>query len=376
MSAPRCLFRGVAAMLTTPADILIVDDEKRLRASLAELFASEGHRVLEAGDGDEALTLLRQATAYPDVILLDLKMPNRDGLATLKELKQSAELKSIPVVIITAFGSSEQTISAMKGAHTITSPSPLTQARCFGPPHVPLRCAASARSWSVYASGSANFREEDEALLIGRHPSMREVFKLIGKVATSDAAVLITGESGTGKGLVAQTIHRHSPRADRPLVTINCGAIPEGLLESELFGHERGAFTGAVQSKQGRIELAKGGTVFLDEIGDLPSGIQVKLLRVLQEHTFERLGGNQSIHVDFRLITATNRDLAQLMHDGRFREDLFYRLNVVRLELPPLRARRSDIPELAEHFLRRYGTERAGAPSGISDEAPQGFAPL
>ena len=356
-------------MLTTPADILIVDDEKRLRASLAELFASEGHRVLEAGDGDEALTLLRQATAYPDVILLDLKMPNRDGLATLKELKQSAELKSIPVVIITAFGSSEQTISAMKGGayDYITKP--------FDAGEV-LRTAARAievrrlsKELERLRIRPANFREEDEALLIGRHPSMREVFKLIGKVATSDAAVLITGESGTGKGLVAQTIHRHSPRADRPLVTINCGAIPEGLLESELFGHERGAFTGAVQSKQGRIELAKGGTVFLDEIGDLPSGIQVKLLRVLQEHTFERLGGNQSIHVDFRLITATNRDLAQLMHDGRFREDLFYRLNVVRLELPPLRARRSDIPELAEHFLRRYGTERAGAPSGISDEA-------
>ena len=277
-------------MLTTPADILIVDDEKRLRASLAELFASEGHRVLEAGDGDEALTLLRQATAYPDVILLDLKMPNRDGLATLKELKQSAELKSIPVVIITAFGSSEQTISAMKGGayDYITKP--------FDAGEV-LRTAARAievrrlsKELERLRIRPANFREEDEALLIGRHPSMREVFKLIGKVATSDAAVLITGESGTGKGLVAQTIHRHSPRADRPLVTINCGAIPEGLLESELFGHERGAFTGAVQSKQGRIELAKGGTVFLDEIGDLPSGIQVKLLRVLQEHTFSDSG--------------------------------------------------------------------------------------
>jgi two-component system response regulator AtoC len=191
----------------------------------------------------------------------------------------------------------------------------------------------------------------------------------IGKVAPSEAAVLITGESGTGKELVAQAIHRHSPRAHRPLVTVNCAAIPETLLESELFGHERGAFTGATQAKPGRIELAVGGTLFLDEVGDLPLSVQVKLLRVLQERTFERLGGKDTIRAHFRLVAATNRDLQQFMAEGRFREDLFYRLNVVRIEVPPLRARRTDIPELAEHFLHRHRTERADGPSNFSDEA-------
>jgi transcriptional regulator with GAF, ATPase, and Fis domain len=172
--------------------------------------------------------------------------------------------------------------------------------------------------------------------LIGHHPTMRELFKLIGKVAPSEAAVLITGESGTGKELVAQAIHRHSPRAHRPLVTVNCAAIPETLLESELFGHEQGAFTGATQAKPGRVELADGGTLFLDEVGDLPLTVQVKLLRVLQERTFKRLGGKDTIRADFRLVAATNRDLQQFMAGGRFREDLFYRLNVVRIEVPPL----------------------------------------
>ena len=356
-------------MLTTPATILVVDDEQRLRESLTELFTADGHGVLEAGDGDEALRLLNQATVCPDVIFLDLKMPGRDGLATLKALQEEAEFKRIPVVIITAFGSSEQTIAAMKaGAYDyITKP--------FDPDEV-LRTAARAIEVSRLSREVERLRAraitlggEDETLLIGRHPSMREVFKLIGKVASSDAPVLITGESGTGKEVVAQTIHRHSARAHRPLVTINCASIPEGLLESELFGHERGAFTGAVQLKPGRLELAEGGTVFLDEIGDLPLGTQVKLLRVLQEHTFERLGGRHVVRVDFRLLAATNRHLAQLLHEGRFREDLFYRLNVVRIELPPLRSRRSDIPELAEHFLRHYRTERPDGPLGFSDEA-------
>jgi DNA-binding NtrC family response regulator len=210
--------------------------------------------------------------------------------------------------------------------------------------------------------------DEESTELIGRHPTMRELFKLIGKVATSEAPVLLTGESGTGKELVAQAIHRHSPRARRPLVTVNCAAIPEALLESELFGHERGAFTSAVQAQPGRLELADGGTLFLDEIGDLSLAMQVKLLRVLQKRAFERLGGKHTIRADFRLVAATNRDLQQLMADGRFREDLFYRLNVVWIEVPPLRARCSDIPELAEHFLRRYLVERADAPSSFSDE--------
>jgi two-component system, NtrC family, response regulator AtoC len=296
-------------------------------------------------------------------------MPGRDGIATLRALKAAPETHRIPVVIVTAYGGSEQTITAMKiGAYDyITKP--------FDPDEV-LRTASRAVEVSYLNREVERLRaktqtEWDEKCigLIGHHPTMRELFKLIGKVAPSEAAVLITGESGTGKELVAQAIHRHSPRAHRPLVTVNCAAIPETLLESELFGHEQGAFTGATQAKPGRVELADGGTLFLDEVGDLPLTVQVKLLRVLQERTFKRLGGKDTIRADFRLVAATNRDLQQFMAGGRFREDLFYRLNVVRIEVPPLRARRTDIPELAEHFLHRHRTERADGPSNFSDEA-------
>jgi two-component system response regulator AtoC len=356
-------------MLIPPATILIVDDERSLRESLAELFTADGHQVLEAGDGDEALTLLKETAVCPDAILLDLKMPGRDGIATLQALRADPERKGIPVVMITAFGSSEQTIAAMRiGAYDYI-------AKPFDPDEI-LRTIGRAVEVSRLSREVERLRAcagtlggEDETALIGRHPTMREVFKLIGKVALSDATVLITGESGTGKEMVARAIHRHSLRAQLSLVTVNCAAIPENLLESELFGYERGAFTGATQPKPGRLELAQGGTLFLDEIGELPLGTQVKLLRVLQEHTFERLGGKATLRVDFRLLAATNLDLEQLLRDGRFREDLFYRLNVVRIALPPLRSRRSDIPELAEYFLRRHRAKRADGPVGFSDEA-------
>ena len=304
----------------------------------------------------------------PDVILLDLKMPGRDGLSTLAAVVADPALRQIPVVIITSYGGSEQTIAAMKaGAYDyITKP--------FEPDEV-LRTAARGVEKHRLSREVDHLRAQRGALdaqpagLIGRHASMRELFKVIGKVAASDATVLITGESGTGKELVAEAIHRHSRRAARALVAVNCAAIPEALLESELFGHERGAFTGAVQARPGRLELADGGTLFLDEIGELPLAPQAKLLRAVQERTFERLGGQRTVPSDFRLIAATNRDLTEAMADGRFREDLFYRLNVVRIEVPPLRARRSDVPELAEYFLRRHGAEGADAPSGFSDDA-------
>jgi len=210
---------------------------------------------------------------------------------------------------------------------------------------------------------------EESTGIVGRHPSIREVFKFIGKVTASEATVLITGESGTGKELVARAIHRHSRRADREPVTVNCAAIPEPLLENELFGHERGAFTGAMEAKPGRLEAADGGTLFLDEVGELPLALQAKILRALQERTFERVGGKQTRRSDFRLVAATNRDLPQSVAQGRFREDLFYRLDVVRIPVPPLRARRSDIPELAEHFLRRHHQRDGQGPESISDEA-------
>jgi two-component system response regulator AtoC len=355
-------------MLTSRPTVMVVDDEQRLRESLAELLTGEGYDVVQAPDGDEALALLARRADLPDAILLDLKMPGRGGLATLVDLVADPERRQIPVVIITSYGGSEQTIAAMKaGAYDyITKP--------FEPDEV-LRATARAVEKRRLSREVEHLRarqspdDTERAGLIGRHASMREMFKLIGKVAASDATVLITGESGTGKELVAEAIHRHGRRGARALVAVNCAAIPEALLESELFGHERGAFTGAVQARPGRLELADGGTLFLDEIGDLSLGLQAKLLRAVQERTFERLGGQRTVPSDFRLIAATNRDLAEAMAEGRFREDLFYRLNVVRIEVPPLRARRSDIPELAEHFLQRHRAERPNAPSGFSDEA-------
>jgi len=361
------MFRGAPTVLTSSATVMVVDDERRLRESLVELLVAEGYSVIQAADGDEVLDLLARAPAQPDAILLDLKMPRRDGLATLRALADNAKTKAIPVLIITSYGGSEQTIVAMKaGAYDYI-------AKPFEPDEV-VRTVARAVEKGRLSREIDRLRartqptEGDASELIGRHPAMRELFKLIGKVATSDATVMITGESGTGKELVARAIHRHSSRAERELVAVNCGAIPEALLESELFGHERGAFTGAVQARAGRLELADGGTLFLDEIGELPLALQVKLLRALQERTFERLGGRQTLRSDFRLVVATNRDLARAMADGRFREDLFYRLNVVRIDVAPLRSRRSDIPELAEHFLRHHGVHRADAPSGFTDD--------
>ena len=286
-------------MLTPTATILVVDDARHLRESLAELFRADGYEVLEAADGNDALRVL--ADHRPDVIFLDLNMPHRDGLSTLTALKSDPSTRAIPVVILTSFGGSEQTITAMKaGAYDyMTKPFDTEYLLHMATRAVEVR--RLSRELDLLRS-AAPLREPDNSGLIGRHSTMREVFKLIGKVASSDATVLITGESGTGKELIARAIHRHSPRAACPLVTVNCAAIPEGLLESELFGHERGAFTGAVQSKPGRFEEADGGTLFLDEIGELPLGLQVKLLRALQEHSFERLGGKQALHVNFRVV--------------------------------------------------------------------------
>ena len=354
-------------MLSNGGTILVADDEHHLRESLAELFAAQGYAVLQAADGLEVLNLLRDRT--PDAIFLDLKMPKLDGISTLKTLKQNPELRRIPVVIITAFGGSEQTIEGMKaGAYDyITKP--------FDPDEV-LRTAARAIEISRLSREVEQLRERADADgsdasrgLIGQHPAMREVFKLIGKVAPTEASVLIVGESGTGKELIAQAIHRHSRRASGPIIAVNCAAIPSNLIESELFGYERGAFTGATASKPGRIEQADTGTLFLDEIGDLPVEAQAKLLRALQERKFERLGGSRTIASNLRLLAATNQTLEELVAEGRFREDLLYRLNVVKIELPPLRARRSDIAALAEHFLRGAQATRTDPPSGFSEEA-------
>ncbi len=348
--------------------VMLVDDEPHLRQSLAELFTSGGYRVIEAGDGQEALELLRRIEDFPDVILMDLKMPRSNGMDTLEAIQANHETKRIPVLIITAFGGSEQTIQAMKaGAYDyITKPFDADEVLRMARRAVDIR--RLSLELDLLRSGVDTPRTPGTGL-IGNHPTMRALFKLIGKVAPSDATVLLMGESGTGKELVAQAIHRHSPRELGPMVSLNCAAIPEGLLESELFGHERGAFTGAVQTRPGRLESAHGGTLFLDEVGELPLGLQGKLLRVLQERTLDRLGGQTSRRIDFRLIAATNQPLRQRVTEGRFREDLYYRLHVVEIEVPPLRSRRSDIPDLADYFLARYRPAGASQPFGFSEAA-------
>ena len=367
---PDCLFclRETGIILNRQPTVLVVDDEQHPRDSLAELFTSSGYQVIEAGDGLEALDRLRNGAEHPDVILMDLKMPRADGMDTLHALVADDDTKRIPVVIVTAFGGSEQTIQAIKaGAYDyITKPFDADEVLAMVRRAVDLR-RLSVEVEQLRSDGKAP--RAPGADLIGNHPKMRELFKLIRKISPSEATILLTGESGTGKELVAQAIHRHSPRGTGPLVSVNCAAIPDGLLESELFGHERGAFTGAVHAKPGRLELAEGGTLFLDEIGELPLGLQGKLLRVLQERTVDRLGGQAPLRVDFRLIAATNQNLPQRVGEGRFREDLYYRLHVVALEVPPLRVRRSDIPDLAEYFLERYRPSEAGKPVGFSKEA-------
>ncbi|MGC2816923.1 MAG: sigma-54 dependent transcriptional regulator [Candidatus Acidiferrum sp.] len=349
------------------AAILLVDDEANLRKTLAEILSARGYSILEAEDGASAVELLRDTT--PDLIFSDWKMPRMGGEELLRHLRSDPRLAAIPIIVITAFGSSHSAIEAVRlGAYDfVTKPFDLDEivlAAERALEHSSLnrevvRLRAQGGQPHVSASGR----------LIGSSGPMLNVFILIGKVAETDSTVLICGESGTGKELVAEAIHSYSQRKNKPFVVVNCAALPDTLLETELFGHERGAFTGAVGRKIGRFEMADGGTIFLDEIGELSPGLQSKLLRVLQEHTFERVGGTETIRGNFRVLAATNRDLEASVREKVFREDLFYRLNVVRIPIPPLRERRSDIVPLAEHFLRLY-CDKNGLPTvGFSDEA-------
>jgi DNA-binding NtrC family response regulator len=348
--------------------ILIVDDERNLRETLREIFEEAGYQVSEAGDGQAAVEQLQRGDGSPDVIFLDLKMPRMDGLETLRILHGSAAWRRIPVVIITSFSTSDNTIEAMKFGAFDYITKPFNEEEVIRAARRAIEIARLGQEQDSLRAEASEGRLGAKGELIGQSPAMREIFKLIGKVAPTHTPVLITGESGTGKELVARAIHRYSDRADAPFVAVNCPAIPEQLVESEMFGYERGAFTGAVRDQAGRFETATGGTVFLDEIGDLPAGTQAKLLRTLQEHIVERLGG-RSVPVDFRLIAATNRSLEQSVAEGRFREDLYYRLNVVRIHLPPLRERRADILPLAEGFLWRHGQGRSDSPRGFTEDA-------
>ena len=347
--------------------ILIIDDEANLRRTLAEILRAKGYAILEASDGVEAIELLRQAT--PDLIFSDWKMPEMGGEQILRHLRNDRHLASIPVIVITAFGSSDSAIEAVRlGAYDFVAKPfdldeiSLTAERALA--HSSLNRDVAELRAKVGRNGTP-----PAGRLIGTSGPMLEVFKMIGKVAETDSTVLICGESGSGKELVAEAIHNYSQRKTKRFVVVNCAALPENLLESELFGHERGAFTGAVARKTGRFELAEGGTIFLDEIGELSPSLQGKLLRVLQEHTFERVGGTETIFGDFRVLAATNRDLEATVAEKLFREDLFYRLNVVRISVPPLRERRSDIATLAEHFLGHYSEENGLPAVGFSDDA-------
>ncbi len=338
--------------------ILVVDDEANLRKVLAAILRKDGYEVSVAEDGEQALAEFEKNGA--DVIISDLVMPKLGGMDILHKVRASRS--AVPVIIITAHGTVDSAVEAIKlGAFDyITKPFEHAEIRA-----VVAKAARTQEANQGHVAPDGSARKS----IIGGGNHMEDLFKVIDKVADTPSTVLITGESGTGKELVATALHQGSSRRDKPLIKINCAAIPKDLMESELFGYERGAFTGAVSSKPGRFELADGGTLFLDEIGEVPIEMQVKLLRVLQESEFERVGGIKTTHVDVRLIAATNRDLEKETEAGRFRKDLFYRLNVVPIVLPPLRARADDIPQLVVHFIEKYNKRLNKKIETISDEA-------
>jgi two-component system nitrogen regulation response regulator NtrX len=343
-----------------PATILIVDDEEGIRRSVSDILNDEGYLALVAADGAEALARIDEA--LPDLVLLDVAMPGRDGIEVLEELRRRQG--DLPVVMMSGHGTIETAVRATKlGAYDFLE-KPLSYDKlllCVG--HS-LEAARLERENRELRGELASTHE-----IVGESQVMRDLKEQIAIAAPTEGWVLITGENGTGKELVARQIHGQSKRADRPFVAVNCAAIPEELIESELFGHEKGAFTGAVQAKQGRFELADGGTIFLDEIGDMSLMTQAKILRILQEHSFERVGGTQPIEVNVRVIAATNKDLSVEMTEGRFREDLYYRLNVIPFHVPLLRERTDDIPSLVERFLARYSAQAGVAPKRVSPRA-------
>lgn len=345
-------------------ELLIVEDEPSQREMLAEFLRKEGHWVMEAQDGSTALEIIKNRPL--DVVIMDQKMPGMSGLEVLEKAKKIQP--ELDVLMVTAYGTVESAVEAMKkGAFDyLTKPIDLEEL---------LITLGRLTERRTLIRENELLRERlretavDSGTLIYKSRSMAEVVNLAGRVAPSKATVLILGESGTGKELLARLIHSLSPRSHRPLVTVNCAALPESILESELFGHEKGAFTGAFQRRIGRFEQADGGTLFLDEIGDLSPSVQVKLLRFIQEGEFQRVGGTATLHADVRLISATHKDLQSAIREGTFREDLYYRLNVVTLQVPPLRERREDIRPLVDHFLRRYAKENGKKIDGVSREA-------
>ncbi len=343
--------------------ILIVDDDKSIRYSLKRMMEGK-YSILTAQNGEEALERVKES--FPDLILMDIKMPGRSGIDVLREIKL-IDPKS-PVIIMTAYGTTETAIEAMKyGAFDyILKPFPIPQMKGLVEKALSLR--TMMKQEVIYAPPEGEETDEGERI-IGSSPKMQEIYKIVGQIAPSDVTVLLRGESGTGKELFARAIYQHSSRSNLPFLPVNCAAIPDTLLESELFGHEKGSFTGATSRRIGKLEQCQGGTIFLDEIGDMSLSTQAKLLRVLQEKNFERLGGTETIKVDIRLIVATNKDLEEAIGNGKFREDLYYRLNVVSIMIPPLKERKEDIPGLVSYFLKKFNRELKKAIVGITPSA-------
>jgi two-component system response regulator HydG len=343
--------------------IVVVDDDSSARSALVSFLTGEGFQVVPAEDG--AAGLARVQETAPDALVTDLRMPGLDGIELLRKAREL--YPDLIVIVMTAHGDIETAVLAMKeGAeHYVSKPVQLDELLVI------LRRGFERRSLSHEATELRARLKQKLALdnIIGSSPAMQEVFDVVEQLSRTKASVLITGESGTGKELIAQAIHENSPRASAPFVKLHCAALAETLLESELFGHEKGSFMGAAGRREGRFKQADGGTLFLDEIGEISPAIQVKLLRFLQERTFERVGGNETLKVDVRIIAATNRDLASEVAAGKFREDLFYRLNVVNIEMPPLRARPSDLLPLATYFLRRFAKENGKGIEGFTDDA-------
>jgi nitrogen regulation protein NR(I) len=349
------------------ARVLIADDEASLRKVLSSALKREGYETVAVKNGDEALEVL-EASVQPDtgepfsLVISDVRMPGIDGMTLLSRIKR--RFKDLPVVMLTAHGTVDLAVQALKQGAFDFITKPYERDELLG-----VVKKAIAHRDRDEREPTLNGSSDDERTLVGTSPPIQRVLDVIDKVADSPSTVLVTGESGTGKELVALALHRKSSRRDKPFIRINAAAIPPTLIEAELFGHEKGAFTGAVTSKPGRFELANGGTLFLDEIGELPVDMQVKLLRVLQEQTFERVGGIKTLHVDIRLIAATNRDLKKAIAEGSFREDLYWRLNVIPVELPPLRERSEDVPLLVEEFRKKLNRRLNKEVESFSPEA-------
>ena len=331
--------------------ILVVDDEPNYRLILSELLLEEGYEVFIADSGEKALRIIEETDL--DLVITDMRMQGMDGMDLLKAAKEYN--KDLPVIMITAFGEVDIAVEAMRAGafNYLTKP--------FNNEELLVNIRKAAEHYSLLKE---NLRLRDEvrsrysfASMIGKNDKMQQIYSLIEKIAPTSASVLVTGESGTGKELVARAIHFNSPRKNEPIISLNCAGLPEQLLESELFGHEKGAFTGATALRRGRFEIADNGTIFLDEVGEMPLTLQAKLLRVLQEKTFERVGGNQTLKVDVRIVAATNKELKEEVNRGNFREDLYYRLNVLNIHLPPLRERKDDIPLLVNHFINKYAKQ-------------------